>query len=104
MPELGLKENELSEIVHALSCNPLILSATIFGSRAIGSHKPYSDIDIAVYGDLDASDVEGIINDLDELPLIYKFDIVAYGLLNSPALREHITNVGINIFDRKRRT
>jgi predicted nucleotidyltransferase len=49
---------------NGISRNPLILSAVIFGSRTIGSHKPYSDIDIAVYGDLDASDLEGIINDL----------------------------------------
>ena len=102
MSDLGLKESELSEIAKTLNDNPLVISAAIFGSRATGSHKPYSDIDIAVYGDLGVSDVEGIANDLDELPLVYKFDVVAYGLLNCPSLREHIDRVGVSIFDRVR--
>jgi predicted nucleotidyltransferase len=102
MPDLGLKQSELSEIVKTLNANPLILSAAVFGSRAVGGHRPYSDIDIAVYGDLTVSDVEGVINDLDELPLVYKFDVVAFGLIDSPALREHISSAGVNIFDRKR--
>jgi predicted nucleotidyltransferase len=102
MPELGLKEGDLSEIVKTLSRNPLIVSAAVFGSRAVGGHRPHSDIDIAVYGDLTASDVEGVISDLDELPLVYKFDVVAYDLLDSPALREHITSAGVSIFDRRR--
>jgi predicted nucleotidyltransferase len=100
MPELGLREGELAAIAETLGRNPRVLSAAVFGSRAVGRHRPHSDVDIALYGDLSALDVEGVICDLDELPLVCKFDVVAYGLLDSPALRGHIDSAGIGIFDR----
>jgi len=100
MSELGLKQSELSAIVKVFEGNMSILAASVFGSRASGTYKPYSDIDIAVYGDLDTSDLESIIADLDELPLIYKFDVVAYGQIKSPTLRKHIDNVGVIVYER----
>ncbi|MDR2697810.1 MAG: nucleotidyltransferase domain-containing protein [Holophagales bacterium] len=100
MPELGLKKSELSAIIKVLESNLSILAASVFGSRASGTCSTYSDIDIAVYGNLDSSDVESIIYDLDELPLIYKFDVVAYGQIKSHTLRKHIDSVGIMVYEK----
>ena len=47
------------------------------------------------------SDVENIICDLDELPLIYKFDVVAHELIKSPALHQHIDRAGVIVYEKE---
>ena len=78
MPNFGLKEVDLFSVTETFRNDFRILGAAIFGSRAKGDYKPYSDVDIVLYGDLYPADVERVICDLDELPMIYKFDVVAY--------------------------
>ncbi|MEW6606108.1 MAG: nucleotidyltransferase domain-containing protein [bacterium] len=46
----GLKESEIEKIIEALKRFPQIEQAIIFGSRAKGSHKKGSDIDLAIKG------------------------------------------------------
>jgi predicted nucleotidyltransferase len=101
MPDFGLKENVLLSVIETFRNDPRILGAAIFGSRAKGDHKPYSDVDIVLYGDLNHTDVERVMYDLDDLPFIYKFDVVAYDLIDNPALREHIERVGISIYEKE---
>jgi predicted nucleotidyltransferase len=80
--------------------NPRVSRAVVFGSRAKGVHEQYSDVDIALYGDLGITDVECVACDLDELPLVYKFDISAYEQIKNPMLREHIDRVGIVVYEK----
>lgn len=47
----GLTEKHLNSITDALKLHPEIEAAKIFGSRALQTHKPGSDIDIALYGE-----------------------------------------------------
>ncbi|MCL2710817.1 MAG: nucleotidyltransferase domain-containing protein [Planctomycetaceae bacterium] len=101
MPDLGLKENVIQSVIESFRNDPRILRAAVFGSRAKGNYKPYSDVDIVLYGDLNPLDVERVICDLDELPFVYKFDVVAYGLVTNPELREHIERVGVRIYDKE---
>ena len=101
MPDFGLKNDELSAVTNTFRNDPRILGAAIFGSRAKGDYKPYSDVDIALYGDLNPFDVEAIIAGLEELPLVYKFDVVAYGLVKNPEFRQHIERVGVNIYNNE---
>ena len=101
MPEIGLKPDDLLAVTETLRSVPQIDRAAVFGSRAKGNYKPCSDVDIVLYGDLDIADVESIRADLEELPLIYKFDVVAYGLVKNPELRRHIERVGIKIYEKE---
>jgi len=101
MPDFGLKENVMLSVTETFRSDPRILGAAVFGSRAKGNYKPYSDVDIVLYGDLNPLDVERVICDLDELPFVYKFDVVAYGLVSNPELREHIERVGVSIYEKK---
>ena len=96
----GLKSEELAAIANVFKSKPLIKRAAVFGSRAKNSYRLYSDVDIALYGDLDAFAVEAVACELDELPIIYKFDLVAYCLLKTPALRQHIDRVGVVIYEK----
>src|SRR5690554_219550 len=47
----GLTEKHLNSITDALKLHPEIEAAKIFGSRALQTHRPGSDIDIALYGE-----------------------------------------------------
>ncbi len=48
----------------------------LFGSRARGDYKKTSDIDIAIFKDVDRKDEYRIIDEFDKLDIIYKIDLV----------------------------
>lgn len=75
-----------------------IASVRLFGSRAKGTHTPRSDVDLAVWGDVDTIRAEAIAAELDELPLPYRFEVKAFAQIELPALREHIDRVGIPLY------
>ncbi|WP_460982604.1 nucleotidyltransferase domain-containing protein [Spirosoma fluminis] len=47
----GLSDSHLLDIVNTIVANPRIQQAILFGSRAKGTQRPGSDIDIALKGD-----------------------------------------------------
>jgi len=79
---------------------PSIEKAVVFGSRAKGTHTQYSDVDIALFGEVGLLEVEEVRCELDELPLIYKFDVVAYNRIENVELRGHIDRVGVAVYER----
>ena len=98
-PALTAKEQRL--IVSVFHNHPEIVSARLFGSRAKGTHTPQSDIDIALWGEVDALRAESIAAELDELPLPCAFDVKPFALIKLKALRDHIERVGIVIFTQE---
>lgn len=48
----------------------------IFGSRARGDYKKTSDIDIAIFENVKKEDEYSIRNEIDQLNIIYKIDMV----------------------------
>lgn len=92
----GLREDDVNYIVKTLMQFPQIESASIFGSRAKGTHKPGSDIDIAIYGEEITFDVISKLHSMleNESPMPYMFDIVDYTHLSHKELKEHIERVG----------
>ena len=90
------RESELIEgVFHA---HPKIAGVILFGSRAKGTHRPQSDVDLALLGNLKPLEAEEIASELDELPLPYRFDVVVFDLIRHPPLREHIERVGIPLY------
>lgn len=83
-----------------LERHPRVSEARVFGSRALGTHRPESDVDLALYGDVDDTLAARIAGELDELPLPYAFDVRAYPCLRHAPLREHIDRVGEALFTR----
>ena len=94
----ALTGRELSLIAGVFRRHPDIASAKLFGSRAKGTNTPRSDVDLAVWGDIDAIRAEGIAAELDELPLPYRFEVKPFALIKLRALREHIERVGIPVY------
>lgn len=62
----------------------------VFGSHALATARPNSDVDLVIYGDLDDSDVDRIWTLMDESGLPVTVDILAYNLSIYPPLRDHI--------------
>jgi len=94
-----LPPEDLRQVVAVFSRHPVIATVKLFGSRAKGTHRPYSDVDLAIFGPLGPLDGEAIALDLEDLLLPYKFDVVPMVRLEHAALREHIERVGITIFE-----
>ena len=89
---------ELALITAVFRRHPEVLSATLFGSRAKGTHTSRSDVDLAVTGAVDPLGAESIAADLDALPLPYRFEVHSFDHIVHPELREHIERVGIVVY------
>lgn len=79
---------------------PAVKEARVFGSRALGTERPNSDIDIVLLGSLAAALVDRIKSDLEGLPVPFKFDVVGYSLLEHQKLKEHIDQFGKSFYQR----
>jgi len=75
MNNTGLSKEVLNKIKEIVQKNQRY-SFYIFGSRAKGTYKNTSDIDIAIYDDVSEEDKYKIMNDFDLLDIIYKIDLV----------------------------
>jgi uncharacterized protein len=96
----GLLNTDLELIIKALIRQPKVKSASIFGSRAKGSYKTGSDVDIALKGnELDFETLNQLSYWLnEETAMPYKFDLLNYNSIKEPALKEHIDRVGIEFY------
>lgn len=91
----GLKESIISQINGIFSKYPDIEKAIIYGSRAKGTYRNGSDIDITLFGEnLTYGQLNQIETQLDNLLLVYSIDLSLFKYIDSPDLIEHINHVG----------
>lgn len=76
----------------------------VFGSRANGTSKKISDIDIAIFGkNWSSTDINLIRDELDEtIETPLKFDVVNFYSLNKKALKTNILTEGKTIYECKK--
>jgi predicted nucleotidyltransferase len=98
MTQPPLQPSELELVRSVLRRHPEVQSATLFGSRAKGTHHSRSDVDLALSGELEALAAAAIAAELEELPLPYRFDVQALNQIRLAPLLEHIQRVGIEIY------
>ncbi|MGE4442419.1 MAG: nucleotidyltransferase domain-containing protein [Desulfomicrobium sp.] len=97
----GLPEEAIQEIQNALALYPEVKKAILYGSRAMGTFKPGSDIDLTLVGEgLTHNHLLGIMSDLDDLLLPWMIDLSLYADLDHSGLREHIDRVGQTLYER----
>lgn len=101
MKDIGLSAYEIELISSVLVKFPEISTALLYGSRAKGTFAPHSDIDLALTGIENDLKAQAVADELDMLPLPYKFDVKAYAVIQNPSLKEHIDRVGIVIYKRQ---
>ena len=99
----SLTQRELDLMTGIFLQHPDIQRVVLFGSRAKGTAKPYSDIDLAVEGMEKERDIAAVAMELDDLPLPYKFDVKSLDSLQHSPLQEHIQRVGITIYLKGRK-
>jgi predicted nucleotidyltransferase len=98
--DAGLDARARALVWAVLSRHPEISETRVFGSRAMQRHRQESDVDLALYGEVDEALANRVAGELDELPLPYAFDVCAYPQLRHSPLREHIDRVGRRFFVR----
>ena len=67
----------------------------LFGSRALGTHRPASDIDLALFGkQLTIGDLISLRSALAELNLPVEIDLLIYDQISNTDLKHHIDTHG----------
>lgn len=97
--QMGLKPKHFQLLYKILSGNSAVTHAWLFGSRALGTFKPSSDIDIAVQGEgLSLTDMAQLLDQFEQSSLPFKVDLVVMNKINSAELLGHIKQYGVVIF------
>ncbi len=98
----GLKECVVERICAVLAKYPQVQKAVLYGSRAKGTFKNGSDIDLTLSGgeDLTLHVLYRIADELDDLLLPYTFDLSVLSHIRDPEVLEHIQRVGVTFYER----
>ena len=102
----GLSESTVERIRGVLAHFPEVEKAVLYGSRAKGTHRPGSDIDLALHGSgLGQMLLARIDEALDDLLLLpYQMDLSLFASLTHPELLDHIRRVGVPLYERSSAT
>lgn len=93
----GLSSIELQQIRQVFASQPAVKEVWLYGSRARGDYKPYSDIDIMLVGDLTISHLADMETKLDDLLLPYKIDLSRLQSIQNTALKANIARDGVKL-------
>ena len=86
-PPYVLKESTITAIQSTFKRHPEIEQALLYGSRAKGTHRNGSDIDLTLLGDeLTYSLLNRIETEIDDLLLPYTFDLSLYSHIDNADL------------------
>ncbi|WP_257266109.1 nucleotidyltransferase family protein [Endozoicomonas sp. ONNA2] len=100
----GLKEQTITAIQQVMAAFPQVDRVIIYGSRAKGTYKPGSDIDLTLLPSkeaiLDLTIQFRIEETLEELMLPYQFDLSILASIDNPNLLDHIKRVGQVFYQR----
>ena len=97
----GLSDRTLQKIHGVLSHYPQVEKAILYGSRAAGTYRNGSDIDLTLCGDtLTHSVLSRIDTELDDLLLPYTIDLSIFHQIDNPAMVEQIQRIGVNFYEK----
>ena len=97
----GLDEEEMELLQRVFSSIDGLEEVILYGSRAKGTYKPFSDIDITLKGSrLTEEELAEVCCKLSESSLPYFCDVSIFHHLDSPSLIDHINRRGKLIYQR----
>lgn len=95
----GLDDEEMKMMHDIFAQTVNIDKVILYGSRAKGTYKPFSDVDITLVGDqLTEEDLTDVMFRLEESSLPYFCDVSLFKNLSSPDLISHILRMGKTIY------
>jgi len=99
----GLQEATIQKICAVFVRYPQVEKAVLYGSRAKGSYRNGSDIDLTLLGgkDLTLDVMNKISNELDDLLLPYKIDLSIFHDISDPDVMDHIRRVGVMFYEKE---
>ena len=98
----GMADEELSFLCTLFAQQKEIEQVILYGSRAKGTYKPFSDVDITLLGyGLTRNHLNRLSAELDESSLPYRFDISIFSKLTNDALIEEIEKTGVVLYRRE---
>ena len=99
--ENGLSEPVLQKIRAVFARYPQVEKAVLYGSRANGTYKNGSDIDLTLHGgvDLTLNVLYRIANDLDDLFLPYTIDLSIFHDISDPDMIGSIRRAGVTVYE-----
>ncbi len=98
----GLTIEELELLCSLFARQKEIEQVILYGSRAKGTHKPFSDVDITLLGiGLSRSHLNRLMADIDESSLPHFFDVSILSKITNPDLKEQIEKTGVVLYRRE---
>jgi predicted nucleotidyltransferase len=98
----GLNNETVKKIRGVFEDFSEIEKAVLYGSRAKGTYKTGSDIDLTLCGEnLSLHLLNDIAEALDDLLLPYTIDLSIFNKLNHKELCEHIERIGVVFYEKK---
>ena len=100
----GLDDKYFNALISVFPRHPEVDSVILYGSRAKGNYKPFSDIDITLKGKTLTRQLLGrIFTEIDDLLLPYFLDISIYNKLTDKGFIEAIDKTGVEIYRKNMR-
>ena len=97
----GLTDQEIQQLKVYLAAIPEIKRAWIYGFRAKGNYKDFSDVDLTLEGvALTRRHLLRLATQLHDSSLPYQFDLSLYDTLKNPDLLSHIGRCGRIIYEK----
>ncbi len=91
----GISPEILAAIRQVMAEYGEIQRVLVFGSRAKGTFRAGSDIDLAVFAPhMNSSQFTQLWLDLNDLPLVFKLDVLHWDVLANPHLKDKIVQEG----------
>ena len=95
----GMEDDELQLMNDTFAKTANLQQVILYGSRAKGNNRPFSDVDITLIGDsLTDDDLADVAFRLSESSLPYFCDVSLFSRLDNPALIDHIKRRGKIIY------
>ena len=97
----GLPDTTIFSLQGVLEKHPEVEAAILYGSRALGTFRMNSDIDLTLLGNkLTLSQLFLIESQIDDLLLPYKVDLSIKHQIDNPQLLDHIDRVGVIFYQK----
>jgi len=94
----GLKADLIYNLRRIFAKFPSVVQVKLYGSRAKGSFKPGSDVDLVFIGDISHQELMDIDSLIDDLLTPYSFDLSIMTEITNADLISHIERVGILLY------